>query len=320
MESQFYQINMLKLFMKWKLHLLVVVVVTAILAAFFSSPIFIKPRFKSYAVVYPSNIAPYSEESETEQMLQIMQSKDIMDSIIKKFDLASHYEIDSSYKYFYSTISYIYSQNVKISKTPYEGVNIEVYDTDPLIAYKIVNSIIEMYNEKVRTLHEEKFLEVVRLFERALERKQGHIDSLINRLYALSTEYGLLDYDVQAEEISRGFLRTIDGDGALRINTPEVMKLKKNIEEYGGELVLLVNLIENEAGMLASLQNEYELAYMNYDRRFTYTNMITKPYVADKKSYPVRWLIVVISVLSTFFLALVVILIIENYKRMADRK
>ena len=43
---------------------------SAILAGVFSGPTFITPKFESHAIVYPANIEPYSDESETEQMLQ----------------------------------------------------------------------------------------------------------------------------------------------------------------------------------------------------------------------------------------------------------
>jgi capsular polysaccharide biosynthesis protein len=314
MESQFYQINILKLLLRWKLHLAVIVIVAALLGAIFSGPVFITPKFKSYAVVYPSNIAPYSDESETEQMLQIMHSKDIRDSVIKRFDLAKHYGIDSTYKYFYSTMLYEYSQNVKIGQTPYEGVNIEVMDKDPQIAAEMVNSIIEFYNEKVRRLHEGKFGEVAAMYDRALKKKMNYIDSLESRFIEISTEYGLLDYTSQSREIARGYLKTIDGSGAGNINTKEVNRLKENIEKMGGEFIILQNLLVQEAARLADLRRDAERAYMDYDRQFTYTNIITKPYASDRKAYPIRWLIVVISALAAFFVAFIVILILENYK------
>lgn len=320
MESQFYQINLLKVLLRWKYHLAAIALIMAILAAIFSSPVFITPKYKSYAVIYPSNIAPYSDESETEQMLQILQSKDIRDSILVHFNLARHYEIDSSYKYFYSTLSYLYSQNVKISKTPYEGVSIEVFDKDPKIACDIANSIIDYYNKKVRALHEEKFYEVVTMFERALNAKREYIDSLIYRLQDLATEYGLIDYGNQVREMTRGFLKTIDGSGAQYVNTPEVLKLKKSFEAKGGELILIVKLIEQEASRYSELKYDYEQAYMNYDRKFTYVNEITKPFPADKKAFPVRWLIVMVSVLAGTFLAYIVALIVENKRMFASKK
>jgi diguanylate cyclase (GGDEF)-like protein len=116
---------------------------------------FITPKFKSFGIVYPSNISSYSDESETEQMLQILQSGDIRDSVIRKFNLSKHYEIDSTYKYFVSTIIWEYSQNVKVSKTPYEGINIEVMDKDPKIKVKLIRSkeydilLPEILNSKI---------------------------------------------------------------------------------------------------------------------------------------------------------------------------
>jgi len=313
MESQFYQINILKLFFKWKWHLVIIIILAVILTAIFSGPFFITPKFKSFAVMYPANIAPYSDESETEQMLQIIQSREITDNVINKFNLAEHYEIDTSYEYYYTTMMWEYSQNVHISKTPYEGVLIEVLDKDPQIACDMVNSMIDFYNIKVRNMHEIKFGEVVAMYKRAMFKKEAYLDSLENRLYELSTKYGLLDYESQSREITRGFLRTVDG-GSSNINTREVLKLKENIEKRGGELIKLKELIEFEAEDFVLLKQLYEQAVMDYDRKYTYVNMITDPYTADKKSFPVRWLIVVISSLASFFLAFIVILIIENYK------
>ena len=317
MESQFYQINILQLLLKWKFHLGIIVVIAIILAAVFSSSVFITPKFESSAVVYPANIAPYSDESETEQMLQIFQSNEIRDRVIQKFDLAKHWEIDSSYKYFHTTMLWEYSQNIRIGKTPYEGVSIEVMDKDPQMACDIVNAILEFYNQKVKSLHEIKFGEVVRMYERAIHKKENYIDSLENRFFELSTEYGLLDYSSQSREIARGYLKTIDGSGSSHVNSKEVLRLKENIEEKGGEFLYLQYLLEQEAESFAMLKQDYERAYMDSDRQYTYTNIITEPFVSDKKAYPVRWLIVVISAIASLFISFLVVLIIENYKGMA---
>jgi len=130
----------------------VIVVAAVILAAFFSSSIFITPLFKSFAVIYPSNISAYAKENLSEQMIQVLQSKDIFDSLVKKFDLPRHYGIDPGYEYYTSTLLWEYSQNVKISKTPYDAVTIEVWDKDPKVACDMVNEIMNQYNYKLRGL------------------------------------------------------------------------------------------------------------------------------------------------------------------------
>jgi len=48
---------------------------TVALSIFFSSELFIKPKYKSTAIVYPSNLIPYSTESPTEQMIQLFGSE-----------------------------------------------------------------------------------------------------------------------------------------------------------------------------------------------------------------------------------------------------
>lgn len=314
MESQFYQINLLKLLLKWKWHLLVITMIAVIAAVIFSGPSFITPKFKSYAVVYPANIYPYSDENETEQMLQIFQSKDIMDNVIQKYNLGNHYDIDSLGKNYWSTLYNTYSSNVKITKTPNDAVNIEVMDTDPQMACDMVNGILDYYNVKVKQLHAEKFEEVVLLYERALLKRQQYMDSLKNELTILNKEYNLLDYASQSHEVAEGVLKTIDGGGALHVNNNEVNKLKKNLEEKGSELILLTSLISSEAGKYADLMQDYERAKINYDRDFTYINLLSAPYAADTKSYPVRSIILIITALAAFFASFIVILLIENYK------
>jgi hypothetical protein len=149
-----------------------------VLAVIFSSSIFITPKFKSIAVIYPANVSPYSEESETEQMYQILQSQDITDSVISKFNLSEHYKISTKYKYYKTAIYYEYSQNIKIEKTPYDAVSIEVLDKDPEMACNIVEAIIDFYNQKVRLMHNDKYFEVMDMYKKLLAKKQDDIDSL----------------------------------------------------------------------------------------------------------------------------------------------
>jgi len=314
MKTYYDNSSLISVILKWWIHIVVIAVVALLLGILFSSPIFITPKNINLMQSYPHNISPYSDESETEQMLQLLQSKDIKDSVILKFDLASHYKVDSSFKYFYSTIYYEYSQSVSISKTPYESVEITVLDRDPLLANNMVLAILDFYNKKVRKTHNDKYLEVIRMYEASLVKKQAHIDSLKGRLQTLSTEYGLIEYDAQAEEITRGYLRTVTGASSNTINNREVERLKKNIEEHGGELIEVVEALRNEAINLSLLKVDYTNAVRFHTDELTYANIVTPPYPADKKSYPVRWLIVMFTMIATIFLTIIVILIIERYR------
>lgn len=320
MEKYFNNTNLVNLLLKWRIHLVVILIVAIVLAVIFSSPFFITPKFKSYAILYPANVSPYSEESETEQMFQILQSQDIADSVIRKFDLDKHYKIDPSYKYYKTALYYEYNQNVNTQKTPYDAVSIEVMDKDPEMAADIVNAIIDYYNLMVRRMHKSKYSEVVEMYAGLLAGKDRDIDSLKQALYELSVESGLLGYDQSSEEIMRGYLRTVTSGAASQINAAEVRRLKENMERVGGKMILLVESIKHEARTYADFKVKYEDAVRFYNADMTYCNVITRPFPADKKSYPVRWLIVAMTFILILIFSIVVILIIENLRIYKMRK
>jgi uncharacterized protein involved in exopolysaccharide biosynthesis len=308
MDKFFNSKHLVDILFRWKIHLAVILILTVVLAAILSGPMVITPLYKSYAVVYPSNVAPYSDENETEQMIEILNSGDIRDSVIHQFDLARHWKIDSNYQYFISTLYWIWSQQVKIKKTPFEAVTIEVMDPDPRMACDIVNAIMTFYNKKVRLMHKEKFYEVVVNYEVIVNDKKRRIDSLRQRMQELGTKYGLMEYEAQTREVMRALLGT--GNQSGRYN--EALKYKKNIEEKGGEMLLLQSMITAETEEFAVFKLDYDRALLDYNREYTHMNVLTEPYVSDKKAYPIRWLIVVGSVIAVFLLSVIIIGIIER--------
>jgi capsule polysaccharide export protein KpsE/RkpR len=177
----------------------------------------------------------------------------------------------------------------------------------------MVNAIIAQFDKKVQAIHREKYNEVVRIAEKMLVAKKKEIDSVEAKLHELRTQYGIIDYANQTREVARGYLRTVDGDNAAHnINMPEVIKLKKNIEEKGGEFIYYNTRLYDLLGLYSKLQSDYDKAIYDANKNFTHTNVVTAPVVADKKSYPVRWMIVFFSMASTLLLATILIVIIDN--------
>jgi len=315
MDKLFNSAHLIKIIGKWGYHLMGIVIVSAIFGVIFSSATFITPQYDSHAVAYPANIEPYSDESETEQMLQILGSQDIVDSMISKFDLAMHYDIDPDYKYFKTVLYNTYHEHVNISKTPYESVQIEISDHDPDTAALMVSAILNFYDSKIAYLHKTKSTEVIEMYGFQLMKKRMVLDSLKGILYKLGTEQGLIDFGSQPQEIMRGFLGTVDGNSNTKINTKEVDRLLKNMEKGSGQLIEVIQMIRDEARTYVDIKLDYEMAVRFTDSKLSYSNIISYPYASDKKSYPIRWLIVVIVSLSSFIMALLIIFFLENNKK-----
>ena len=314
MENLFSNMNLLKMIGKWNRHLIIVVVSAILLSILFSCPWFIKPKYKSYAVLYPSNLSPYSNETPTELMLQLFKSDDIRDTIIKKFDLAKHYDIDVTAKYYYSKLIKKFESNVNIKKTEYESVIIDIFDTDPQLACDMAKEMVNLFNKKARTLQKIKAEEILKIAKDQLDKKQKELDSLKKRMDDLRNEYGLLDYTVQTREASRAFFGTrLEGSSAYP-NVKTAGKIIENLQSKGGDFILCSSLYYAASDAFNKFKENYENALKDVNKQLTYSNYVSSPVPNDKKEYPVRWLIVLISTVSTFILALITIMVIENIR------
>lgn len=309
MSEYFDNTNILKIIQKYQKQLLIVSSAAVVLSVVFSMPWFIKPKYKSTAVLYPANIIAFGSETPDEQMVQVFQSDDIKTQIANEFNLYETYGIDTTKDKSYKTkLIKEFNENITIDKTELVSVQIEALHPNPVIARDIVNRMIELFNQKERNLQKEKAMELVTILKKQLEDKRHEMDSLDIMIKDLRINYGLLDYPLQTRYATQNYLKSSSGKG-----DNEVTAMLKNLKEKGGEFVALNEHIWRIRGTYNDLKVQYENALRDVEKNLTYCNVVTSPFVADKKSYPVRWLIVVISTLSTLLFSLIVISVIENY-------
>jgi hypothetical protein len=311
--------NTIKLIIKWKYHIGLLMLASIILSALFTSRFFVTPLFRSVAVVYPANIKPYSNESETEQMLQLMNSGDIRDSLIQKFDLGGHYQLDKNDKHYYSDLLYLYSQRVSLRKTEFESVNVEVLDTDPIKACDMVKAIIHFYDKKVGSLHKLKFYEVVQNYRVITAKKRHQLDSIQQAIDSLGEMHGLKDLGKQSMDIAMGMQKKMEPDLNRTLKRDVLKKMNNKLNTKDGAMVMLTSLAMSEAEAYSEMKLKSDQALLDYNRDYTYSNIVSNPFPADKKFFPKTWLIISITTLATFFLSLLIISFIENQRRTAGK-
>lgn len=276
-----------------------------ILSAIFSGPAFIKPRYRSSATVYPVNLNSYSIETRTDQLLQLLESNSIRDSLIKQFDLITVYEVDTMANGGYYALYNEFGDRAEISKTRYESVQIEVVDEDPVRARDMVKAMLDQVNLLARRLQREKSMEVLNIAERAMVHERAKLDSVEARLHQLRQGSGLLAYEAQARELTKGYVRMLADASVSREKREEVQAMIREMELKGGEFRQLTELSNLFRANYDRLLSDYEKAYSDVTKELTYTNVVVHPEVSDKKVYPVRWLIVSTSTLSALLLLLV---------------
>lgn len=311
MNKFFQNLELMKVLQRRRMHLVACVLMAGILSIVFSGERFITPQYKSTAYVYPVNIIPYSMETPTEQLLQLFSSSDVRDMMVKRFRLPDYYEIDTASSSGKSRLFLVYEEHVTVRRTEYESVRIDILDKDPVVASEMVSALVHFVDVKARAVQREKTAEVVQIYADQLRQKRMQLDSIDRLLGDLRVRYGLLDYKIQSKEVMKTYLK-IAGSNSQLSQYKGVDSMYNHLQHKGGDLIAL-------SSQEKSLLDDYNLIKTNYDqavsdltKELTYTNIMANPFPADSKSYPVRWIIVLVSMLATFLLAFVMFIVIER--------
>lgn len=298
---------------QWWKHIAVITVAVFIISIILTMPKFMPPIFKSTAVLYPSNLFPYSTESPTEQMIQTLKSDDIRDMAIRDFDLMKHYGIKPDAKYPLTELHGIYGEFVSVSKTQFESVELTVLDTDPMVAYRLCDSLISYLNHKVLSMHREKNREVVKIWKDQMDKKKVEMDSMENAMKDLRVNYGILEFEEQIKPFSKEYYKAI-ASGQAGTGNSRLDKVESNLAQKGGEYVSLKEHLWRVRGAYNDFKKEYEEALKNATKELTYAHIITPPKPAEKKTYPLRMLIVFSATVAAFFFSLVLIMVLHNMR------
>lgn len=306
MEKFYRNKNLLEFIWKWKWIYVITILMAIITSVIFSGPRFIRPKYKSFAIVYPSNLQKYSDENKTEQMLQTLQSEQLKLKLIDAFQLHKHYDIDKKYKYAQTALFRELNDNISISKTAYESVKIEVLDYYPDTAKMMVDSIIEFYNQRVRQIQNIKYKEIIDIDATQIKRLTKERDSLSDILTEYREKYNIFKPRLQTKEITKSYLEKKDAVSK---------KLYENLLKHSNDIFLIDSLLEHNKSRIVGYQFNMNEAIKNYTKKISYANIISSPIVADKKSYPIRWVIVMLSALGTFLFTFIALVFNESIQK-----
>jgi len=165
---------------------------------------FIPKKYTSTAIVFPYNSHTKDEiisnpqfgfEIETEQLLQLLESKSMRDRTIAHFQLYKYYELDTNDHTWQYKITKEYLEDVNFSRSKYLSVVINVTTKNPELSARIANYQVEevdRYREKIFE-HNRKteFLHV----EQEYLIFKSEMDALKDSIYAIKTNDKQLLYN-----------------------------------------------------------------------------------------------------------------------------
>ena len=297
--------SFLQLLLNRKKILLALILITAIISIIVSY--IIPQKYKTIAVVYPIHLTPYSEESQTEQLLQYLNSIQVRDFVIKKMNLIQHYKIDTTQKEWRSILHYLYKENISFSPTLYESIEIEVRDKQPEKTKQIAECIIQTTDSMILGLKKKIVFEEYNNFQREIDKTQKRIDSLNQLLVNIQNQYNILDANYQARYLSKKL-----SNGKLDAENQKLVENLKNKKEY---VQILQREIKEQIKSLGKLITERDRLEVDLNGDLHFMQVISPPYVPDKKYFPVRWVIVALSELAVIAIFIIYLLYIQPIKK-----
>ena len=326
--------NLLAYVYRWRKPLLIISVLAAIGSAIFSGPAFVPPKYKSTVIMFPTSTASVSksllaknsiqkedllsfgEEEQAEQLLQILNSDEIRTKIISRYQLMLHYEIDTTGKYPFTELFEEYESNITYKRTEFQSVRIDVMDVDPVIAAKIANDIASLLDTTKNRMQKERAIKAMNIAKAEYDYMKDYVRELEDSLNSLRL-MGINDYESMSERFNEAYAKAIlEGKKSAAVQLEAQLK---TLSIHGGAYVSIRDMLEHEKEQLSHIRAKYQEAKVDAEQTLPHKFIVNNAFVAEKKSYPIRWLIVLISTISALLITLIAIIIMENIKNVESQ-
>ena len=333
-KEQYNAFSLIQFLWRWKWWLVAICLATMIISL--GCSMLIKPRFKSTATIYAPrtnstakillneenynerlDMKAYAIEEETEQMMQLLNAQEIKDSLISKYDLATYYDINTSSKGWKTKMNKVLTNNITIKRTEYGAITIAVSDEDPQMACNMTQDILRLLDTvKNRAEHERAAASYYALVDQldSIDREIARVDDTIK----LCMEHGVYDVEKQSERMMQQYAIAVAGGNTAAIN--RIKEEMKNMAEWGPKLDAAQNLQYFFIQYQSLCKQKMMDAKLDMSNRIPVKFVVDNPAPADKKYYPKKSIIMIVSTFCVLLLSILALLIFERINEPTDRK
>lgn len=314
---------------KWRKPILLSV--SAALVISIAISFLIAPQYKSVATLFPArsfsvskllieqnigNQEDYMElgdEDDAEKLLQVLNSEQIKRLIADKYDLWTNWNIEKD-KYADHYLRLKWDNMVRFKRTDFNSIKIEVHDYIANRAADIANSIVDFSDsiktQMTREVAQQAFKIVKEEYDNTVVRMNQLEDSL-----QILRQLGILDYKNDVEAYTKSYAKSLEKGSGSKLLEEKLNTLKK----YGGAYFQISENLRKYRFKFPVIKAKYDEALINSTKNLPFRFVVDRATPNEYKAKPVRWLIVLISTLSTLILSIVCLTIGEKYKSLKQK-
>lgn len=309
--------------------LIIICVVAAVLSLIVS--FLIKPKYQSTAVIFAPrtnsvakillneesynerlDMKAYAAEEETEQMMEILNSRSIKDILIQKFDLYNHYGIGTNEAYRQTKVYKYLKGAITIRRTQYGAISVSVMDEDPQIAADMANEILAQLDTIKHNIEYQRTIAAYKILQEQMDFVDEEMARLDDSLKVIMNE-GVYEFTVQSDRMMQQYAIAL-----AQGNTAGQQRLEKELEKLsacGARYLTLKEEQEKFCEYHAMCRSKMLNAIVDKSDEIPVKFVVDNAIPADKKAYPKKMLIVLVSTIASFILGVIVLLILNNLKQ-----
>jgi LPS O-antigen subunit length determinant protein (WzzB/FepE family) len=195
----------------------------------------------------------FGNKYDASRILQVANSSEVIDYIINKYDLKTHYKYEADEKYLFTKVKEEFLDNYHALKNDKDAIEITLLDTDKEKCAQMVNDIATKIDEIATKPVTEGKTKIIKMLEVELKNKNNELSSA--------------------------------SSPANKDNlTSEIKQLSEALTQYK----------------------------VSNNDKFSSITILEKAAASEKKTKPVRWLIVALSILGGFFFSLLTAVVVNQ--------
>ena len=269
--------------------------------ATFSTP----KKYLSTAIIYPYNSHKVNDiisnpqfgyEIETEQLMQLLESKTMRDKTIKKFKLYDYYEEDTTELKWKKEIALKYINDVSFFRSKYLSVVIKVKTKEPKLSADIANFQVREVNHYREQVFEENRQKSFKNIEQKYLLSKSKLNELKDSIYAIKGK---------GNELLYNFVENLDNEN---YDTREFIDNPK--------LEPIIELYLYERGRFLGLRSKYDQMKELIEEPLPSVYSIDKAEPSYKKASPSLSLNAIVGALILFLLVLTILLVLDKWNQL----
>jgi capsular polysaccharide biosynthesis protein len=368
--ESFNLVELLKLLIKWKKHITTLTVLGAILGVVlaFVLPVYYKSTSQFYVYnqrtsdpvalmnMYKSEVMPsmlgdqFGNKDDASRIISIAYSDEIINFLIKKYDLSNHYKYDTTDSKSLEDFKDELKSNYSLFKNDDGSITVSVLDIDKQIAANIANDIVDYVEKKYFAILRSNRTKILEVFEERIQNKTLEYAQITDSINYLMQKYGIFDAKRDYEQLTNDFYkielsyidykaRVMELEKHLAPNDTLLLKTKSIAKGLEGQYLKITG---TNSGLFASikdlkeiqfkaknLQNRYDIASLelvklinlyNYNKdefesKLPTIYILNKAKPANVKAKPIRWVVAALTTITAFIFGVIIVLMIEFYQR-----